>query len=91
MWNDYKKINQNVPDYDPLNFSIDQISMPNIKQVFHLLVMQNPNYCNFEIIDNTLALAQKKNDNNRFLKFNSKASLKYKFIHIIKKLVGRDY
>ena len=92
LWKDYKEINQKVPDYNPLNFSEDQTLRPNIKEVFHKLVMQHPEYSNFKITDDVLAWAQKTKENkNIHLSFTSSASFKYKFIHLMKKLIGRKY
>ncbi len=92
LWSDYKKIDQKVPDYNPNTFDDNQIKKPNIKEVFHKLVMQHPNYSNFEITDDVLAWAQKTTENNnRFLKYESKASIKYKIIHTLKRILGRDY
>lgn len=87
-----KEIDPCIPNYNVENLSDDQISKPNIKEVFHKLVMQHPNYSNFKVTDNVLAWAQKTEDNqNRYLSFNSKASFKYKLIHTLKKLLGRKY
>ena len=95
LWNDYKKMDQKfkVPDFNPLEFSDDQNTKPNIKEVFHKLVMQHPNYSNFKVMDNVLAWAQKTNNNNetKNLSFVSGASFKYKIIHMIKNLIGRKY
>ncbi len=92
LWSDYKIVDQKVPNYSPDKFDDDQIKKPNIKEVFHKLVMQHPNYSNFEITDDVLAWAQKTNENkDRFLSFESRASIKYKIIHILKKILGRKY
>lgn len=92
LWSDYKSNNQKLPNYNPLNLSEDQISKPNIKEIFHKLVMQHPGYSNFKITDNVLAWAQKTKENqNIHLSFTSSASFKYKFLHIIKILIGRKY
>ncbi len=92
MWSDYEKIDQKVPDYNPNKFDYDQITKPNIKEVFHKLVMQHPNYSNFKITDDTLAWAQKIDGNQKkILSFESKASFKYKMIHTLKKILGRKY
>ena len=92
MWSDYEIINQKVPNFKPQEFDKSQIKKPNIKEVFHKLVMQHPSYSNFKITDNVLAWAQKTNENNtRFLSYESKASFKYKLIHSIKKIIGRKY
>ena len=92
LWSDYEIINQKVPNFKPQEFDKSQIKKPNIKEVFHKLVMQHPSYSNFKITDNVLAWAQKTNENNtRFLSYESKASFKYKLIHSIKKIIGRKY
>ena len=92
LWSDYKSINQKVPNYNPEEFDENQIKKPNIKEVFHKLVMQHPNYSNFIITDDVLAWAQKKDENQvRFLSYESKASIKYKIIHTLKKIIGRNY
>ena len=42
----------NVPNLNTNEFSEDQINKPNIKEVFHKLVMQHESYSNFRIEDN---------------------------------------
>ena len=94
MWNNHKVEEEikDIPDFDPSKFSEDQNTIPNVKEVFQKLVMQHPNYSNFNIMDNVLAWAQKTNDNKkRYLSFTSGASFKYKLIHTVKKLIGRKY
>jgi Zn-finger domain-containing protein len=49
----------NVPNLYTNELSEDQINKPNIKEVFHKLVMQHESYSNFRIEDNILAFAQK--------------------------------
>jgi len=94
LWNNYKVEEEmkDIPDFDPSKFSEDQNTIPNVKEIFHKLVMQHPDYSNFNVMDNVLAWAQKTGDNKkRYLSFTSGASFKYKLIHTIKKLVGRKY
>ncbi len=92
-WNSYKEEGFRFErGIDASKFSDDQNSIPNVKEVFQKLVMQHPDYSNFNIMDDTLAWAQKtRSDNTRYLSFKSGASFKYKFIHLMKKLLRRNY
>jgi hypothetical protein len=81
----------NVPNLDTNELSEDQINKPNIKEVFHKLVMQHESYSNFRIEDNILAFAQKVKSQEKNLHYSSSASFKYKLIDIIKKIIKRKY
>lgn len=93
LWSykDFLLLNMNVPDFDTLELSEDQINKPNIKEVFHKLVMQHESYSNFRIEDNILAFAQKVKSQEKNLHYSSSASFKYKIIDIIKKAIKRKY
>jgi hypothetical protein len=81
----------NVPNLNTNEFSEDQINKPNIKEVFHKLVMQHEYYSNFRIEDNILAFSQKVKSQVKNLNYSSSASFKYKIIDIIKKIIKRKY
>ena len=96
LWCDYVDNygvqNGEVPNLDYSSQSEDQNKKPNVKEVFEKLVMQHSDYANFNVQDNILAWAQKKGNNKaRHLSFTSGASFKYKFLHTLKKLIGRKY
>lgn len=93
LWSykDFLSFNMNVPNLDTNELSEDQINKPNIKEVFHKLVMQHESYSNFRIEDNILAFAQKVKSQKIFLHYSSSASFKYKIIDIIKKAIKRKY
>ena len=42
----------NIPNLEIDQLSEDQIKKPNVKEVFHKLVMQHESYSNFRIEDN---------------------------------------
>ena len=94
LWADYldNVTDPDVPNLNYLNHSEDQNSKPNIKEVFEKLVMQHSDYSNFNVMDDILAWAQKiGNNKTRHLSFSSGASFKYKFLHTLKKFLGRKY
>jgi len=93
LWSykDFSSLNMNVPNLNTNEFSEDQINKPNIKEVFHKLVMQHESYSNFRIEDNILAFAQKVKSQEKNLHYSSSASFKYKIIDIIKKVIKRKY
>lgn len=93
LWSykDFSSLNMNVPNLNTNEFSEDQINKPNIKEVFHKLVMQHESYSNFRIEDNILAFSQKVKSQVKNLNYSSSASFKYKIIDIIKKIIKRKY
>ena len=56
--------------------SEDQLHSPNIKLVFQLLVMQHPNYSNFQIDDESWAWARKIRSDVKTLTLHTKPSFK---------------
>ena len=81
----------NIPNLETNQLSEDQINKPNVKEVFHKLVMQHEFYSNFRIEDNILAFAQKVKSQVKNLNYFSSASFKYKIIDVIKKVIKRKY
>lgn len=66
--------------------SEEEFAEPHVKAIFQLLVMQHPNYSDFEIVDNQLALARKVSTGAvRELTFNTRFSLKYRAISALRK------
>lgn len=93
LWSykDFELLNMSVPSLNTNELSEDQLNKPNIKEVFHKLVMQHEFYSNFRIEDNILAFAQKVKSSTRNLHYSSSASFKYKLIDLAKKILKRKY
>ena len=93
LWSyrDFLSLNMNVPNLNSNELSEDQINKPNIKEVFHKLVMQHESYSNFRVEDNILAFAQKVKSQEKSIHYSSSASFKYKIIDVIKKLIKRKF
>jgi predicted O-methyltransferase YrrM len=93
LWSykDFLSLNMNIPNLEINQLSDDQINKPNVKEVFHKLVMQHEFYSNFRIEDNILAFAQKVKSQVKNLNYSSSASFKYKIIDVVKKFIKRKY
>jgi predicted O-methyltransferase YrrM len=65
--------------------SEDQLQSANIKLVFHLLVMQHPNYSNFKIDDESWAWATKVRSEVKTLTLHTKPSFKYMIYRVLRK------
>jgi predicted O-methyltransferase YrrM len=65
--------------------SEDQLHSPNIKLVFQLLVMQHPNYSNFQIDDESWAWARKIRSDVKTLTLHTKPSFKYMVYRVLRR------
>jgi predicted O-methyltransferase YrrM len=67
----------------------DELAEPHIKHVFQHLVMQHPEYANFKVLDDALAMAQKVESDKKTFTVDSRVSLRSKLVEAFRKLVKR--
>lgn len=93
LWSykDFLHSDMKVPNLYVDELSKDQIEKPNIKEIYHKLVIQHKSYSNFRIEDNILAFAQKIKSQEKNIHYSSSASFKYKIIDMIKTILKRRY
>ena len=65
--------------------SQDQLENPNIELIFHLLVMQHPNYSKFKIQDTSLAWAEKVRSDVKTVTYDTRASIKYMIYRVLRR------
>lgn len=71
------------------NLSEEEKTHPQIEAVFRLIVKQHPSYANFEIYNNSLAIAQKTSSGPRVMKVTTHVSPAYTIKKAIKGLLKR--
>lgn len=96
IWDDYNwtyaSANDRRESTDGIShrsMSEEELILPHIKEIFHLLVMQHPDYGNFIINDANWAWANKKRSDVKNIKFNHSRSVTYMINTIIRKIVKR--
>lgn len=96
IWDDYNWTYANANDrrestdgISHRSMSEEELILPHIKEIFHLLVMQHPDYGNFIINDANWAWANKKRSDVKNIKFNHSRSVTYMINTIIRKIVKR--
>jgi len=92
LFDDYKWIystcsNRILDGITIRELSHDQASIPNIKLIFHLLVMQHPNYSQF-VIDEDVAWAQKLMAEEKHIKITASQSFKYRLLKKLRALIS---
>lgn len=91
IWDDYnwafKLVSQDTDGITKRSLSEREQSLPHIKQIFHLLVMQHPSYSNFIIQeDSGWAWAQKTGSNLKQVRYTSSRTLFSLFTGMLRKL-----
>ncbi len=72
------------------NLSEQELSDPQVKSVFELLVMQHPEYSEFEIIDDNIACAKKISTSGpKSLSITTKVSLRYKLKAAFRRVMAK--
>ena len=69
--------------------SEEELAQPQIEAVFRLLVMQHPDYSDFEIIDDNLAVARKVRSGARTLEHTTRFSPAYRLKKFASRLLRR--
>lgn len=71
------------------SLSEDELQIPHIKEIFHLLVMQHPNYSNFTIQEPNWAWAQKTKADVKTIKYRHSRSMHYTLNQILHSTIRR--
>jgi len=67
-----------------------ELHTPQIREIFHLLVMQDARFSGFEVIDDQLAIARKVTDETaRSVLFSARLTPAYRLRKAVKRLFGR--
>lgn len=72
------------------NMGTDELEQSHITLIFHLLVMQHPDYSLFKIQDDDWAWAKKIREHRKLVKIETKTSLQAKLIKTVKNIVRKE-
>lgn len=68
------------------HMSSEEFENPHVEAIVRLLVMQHPDYSDFQILDNQMAIAKKAPSLRKQVRFETQFSVRYRVVSVLREL-----